>query len=86
MSGADASGLVSRSGNVTPALRLYRRGLEIEPGNVQLLHAAAQMQMQQGQSEVITLAQSVLIIIIIISHHYHHHYHQSKSVLTTGSG
>jgi hypothetical protein len=55
---------------VTPALRLYRRGLEIEPGNVQLLHAAAQMQMQQGQSEVITLAS--------ISHHYHH---QSSSVI-----
>lgn len=44
--------LEARSGNITPALRLYRKGLSIDPNNVQLLHAAAQMHAKLNESQV----------------------------------
>lgn len=44
--------LEARSGRPRMALKMYMRGLQIEPGNVQLLHASAQLLKQQGQQEV----------------------------------
>ncbi len=44
--------LEARSGNRARAQRLYRRGLELEPGNIQALHASAQMHLQAGEREV----------------------------------
>lgn len=44
--------LEARSGRPRVALKMYMRGLQIEPDNVQLLHASAQLLKQQGQQEV----------------------------------
>ena len=44
--------LEARSGRPRMALKMYMRGLQIEPDNVQLLHASAQLLKQQGQQEV----------------------------------
>ena len=43
--------LEARAGNRARAARLYRRGLEAEPRNVQVLHAAAQMHRSLGDLE-----------------------------------
>jgi tetratricopeptide (TPR) repeat protein len=40
-----------RTGNYPGAVRLYRRGLELEPGNVELLNAMGFALFQQGQSK-----------------------------------
>ncbi len=44
--------LESRSGNITPALRLYQRGLAADSRNVQILHATAQLHQQLQQPKV----------------------------------
>ena len=46
--------LEARLGRPRMALKTYMRGLQIEPNNVQLLHASAQLLQQQGQVEVCT--------------------------------
>lgn len=44
--------LEARLGRPRMALKTYMRGLQVEPNNVQLLHASAQLLQQQGQTEV----------------------------------
>ena len=44
--------LEARLGRPRMALKTYMRGLQIEPNNIQLLHASAQLLQQQGQIEV----------------------------------
>ncbi len=44
--------LEARLGRPRMALKIYMRGLQIEPNNIQLLHASAQLLQQQGQIEV----------------------------------
>ena len=52
-----------RTGNYPGAVRLYRRGLEIEPQNVELLNAMGFALFQQGQSQqaVVELEKAVAI-------------------------
>lgn len=44
-----------RTGNYPGAIKLYRRGLEIEPGNVELLNAIGFALFQQGKSQEATV-------------------------------
>ena len=42
----------ARSGRPRVALKLYMKGLQLEPNNIQLLHASSQLLHQQGQEGV----------------------------------
>ena len=53
--------LEARLGRPRMALKIYTRGLDIEPDNIQLLHASAQLLHQQGQTEVGPVHDSKLI-------------------------
>ena len=44
--------LEARSGRPRVALKLYTKGLQLEPDNIQLLHASSQLLHQQGQEGV----------------------------------
>lgn len=44
--------LEARSGRPRMALKMYMKGLQTDPDNIQLLHASAQLLQQQEQTEV----------------------------------
>lgn len=61
--------LEARSGRPRMALKMYMRGLQIEPDNVQLLHASAQLLKQQGQQEVDSRSDSLVQMLHTVDPH-----------------